>query len=203
LKKMFILILAVAFCLSIILGCQAQPKKPAPAKTPEKTKVQTPETGKLGFIIKTAKGNIKGELWPDDAPNTVLNFITLAQKGFYKGLTFHRVEPGFVIQGGDPNGDGSGGPGYGIPGEFNKRPHKLGTLSMARAQDPDSAGSQFFVCIGDAPFLNGKYAAFGKVTEGMPVALSIKPGDKIKDIEITGAIPPSIKNKKLKKTGEK
>ena len=120
-------------------------------------------------------GVIKAELYPDVAPNTVNNFISLVSKGFYDGLIFHRVIPGFMIQGGDPNGTGMGGPGYGIKGEFtgngfkNDLKHTEGVLSMARAMDPDSAGSQFFIMHKDAPHLDGQYAAFGKVTEGMAV----------------------------------
>lgn len=118
-------------------------------------------------------GVIKAELLPDAAPNTVNNFISLVRKGFYDGLGFHRVIPGFMIQGGDPEGDGTGGPGYAIPGEFaanghpNPLKHTRGTLSMARTMNPDSAGSQFFIMVADAPHLDGQYAAFGRVTGGM------------------------------------
>ncbi len=120
-------------------------------------------------------GVIKAELYPEIAPNTVDNFISLASKGFYNGLIFHRVIPGFMIQGGDPDGNGTGGPGYSIPGEFaangytNDLRHTRGVLSMARAMDPDSAGSQFFIMHEDAPHLDGQYAAFGQVLEGMDV----------------------------------
>lgn len=124
-------------------------------------------------------GVMKAELYPETAPNTVNNFISLAQSGFYDGLTFHRVIPGFMIQGGDPDGAGTGGPGYSIKGEFkqngfrNDLAHTRGVLSMARAMDPDSAGSQFFIMVDDAPHLDGGYAAFGKVTEGMDTADAI------------------------------
>ena len=120
-------------------------------------------------------GVIKAELYPEIAPNTVDNFISLVQKGFYNGLIFHRVIPGFMIQGGCPQGNGTGGPGYSIPGEFtangytNDLRHTRGVLSMARAMDPDSAGSQFFIMHEDAPHLDGQYAAFGQVLEGMDV----------------------------------
>ncbi|MGY3665256.1 peptidylprolyl isomerase [Roseburia sp. 1XD42-69] len=116
---------------------------------------------------------IKAELYPETAPNTVNNFISLVQKNFYDGLIFHRVIKGFMIQGGDPEGTGMGGPGYGIKGEFaengfeNNLKHSAGVLSMARSMMPDSAGSQFFIMHKDAPHLDGAYAAFGKVTEGM------------------------------------
>ena len=120
-------------------------------------------------------GVIKAELYPEIAPNTVNNFISLVEKGFYNGLIFHRVIPGFMIQGGCPKGNGTGGPGYEIPGEFaangfeNDLKHTRGVLSMARAMDPDSAGSQFFIMHEDAPHLDGQYAAFGQVLEGMDV----------------------------------
>ncbi|HPU63439.1 MAG TPA: peptidylprolyl isomerase [Mobilitalea sp.] len=122
---------------------------------------------------------IKIELYPDIAPNTVNNFISLVNKGFYNGLTFHRVIRGFMIQGGDPLGNGTGGPGYSIKGEFtynnfeNNLKHKAGVISMARSQRPDSAGSQFFIMHKDAPHLDGSYAAFGKVIEGMDVVNKI------------------------------
>ena len=120
-------------------------------------------------------GVIRAELYPDTAPNTVNNFISLIRKGYYNGLIFHRVIPGFMIQGGCPQGTGMGGPGYEIRGEFaingfpNGLKHDAGVLSMARAADPDSAGSQFFIMHEAAPHLDGQYAAFGKVFEGMDV----------------------------------
>jgi peptidyl-prolyl cis-trans isomerase B (cyclophilin B) len=122
---------------------------------------------------------IKAELYPEIAPNTVNNFISLIQRNFYDGLTFHRIIPGFMIQGGDPAGNGTGGPGYGIKGEFmsngfqNDLSHDPGVLSMARAMDPNSAGSQFFIMHQAAPYLDGQYAAFGKVIDGMDVVNSI------------------------------
>ena len=118
-------------------------------------------------------GVIKAELYHEIAPNTVNNFLSLVKKGFYNGLIFHRVIPGFMIQGGCPKGNGTGGPGWTIKGEFsangvkNDLKHTRGVLSMARAMDPDSAGSQFFIMVEDAPHLDGSYAAFGKVTEGI------------------------------------
>ena len=120
-------------------------------------------------------GDIKAELYPDVAPATVENFVKLAGSGFYNGLTFHRIIPGFMIQGGDPEGTGMGGPGYSIKGEFatngfpNPLNHTRGVLSMARSMMPDSAGSQFFIMHEDAPHLDGNYAAFGKVIEGIEV----------------------------------
>ena len=128
-------------------------------------------------VIELENGKkIKLELYPDTAPETVANFEKLVGKGFYDGLTFHRVIPGFMIQGGCPNGNGMGNPGYSIKGEFsqngfkNDLKHTAGVLSMARSMMPNSAGSQFFVMVADAPHLDGQYAAFGKVTEGMDTA---------------------------------
>ena len=121
-------------------------------------------------------GVMKVELYPETAPNTVANFISLVEKGFYNGTIFHRVIPGFMIQGGDPEGPGMGGPGYRIKGEFtanrfqNDLKHTKGVISMARSGHPDSAGSQFFIMVDDAPHLDGQYASFGKVIEGIEVA---------------------------------
>ena len=129
--------------------------------------------------FETTAGVIKAELYPDIAPNTVNNFISLVSKGFYDGLIFHRVIKGFMIQGGDPDGNGTGGPGYSIKGEFaqngfeNNLKHTAGVLSMARSAMPDSAGSQFFIMHKNAPHLDGAYAAFGMVTEGMETVNAI------------------------------
>lgn len=122
---------------------------------------------------------MKAELYPEVAPNTVKNFISLVKSGFYNGIIFHRVIPGFVIQGGCPEGTGVGGPGYSIRGEFdingfkNDLKHTEGILSMARTMDPNSAGSQFFIMVGNTPHLDGQYAAFGKIIEGMDIAMKI------------------------------
>ncbi len=130
-------------------------------------------------VIETKLGEIEVEFLSDKAPGHVKNFLDLARKGFYDGTTFHRVIPGFMIQGGDPNTQdpkaprerhGTGGPGYTIKAEFNETSHKRGVLSMARAQDPDSAGSQFFICVADATSLDRQYSAFGRVVRGMEVA---------------------------------
>lgn len=132
-------------------------------------------------ITVTIKGERLGEIglkfYPDVAPGHVKNFITLAQEKFYDGTTFHRVIPGFMIQGGDPNSKqpdrsmhGMGGPGHRVKAEFNSKPHKRGVLSMARSNDPDSAGSQFFICVADANFLDWQYTAFGEVVSGMDLA---------------------------------
>lgn len=130
-------------------------------------------------ITMSNGGVMKLELYPDIAPKTVENFVSLVQKKFYDGLIFHRVIKGFMIQGGDPEGSGMGGPGYSIPGEFSKNgfennlKHSAGVISMARSMDPNSAGSQFFIMHKDAPHLDGSYAAFGKIIEGMEVVNAI------------------------------
>lgn len=132
-------------------------------------------------VIEMENGDImKGELYPEKAPKTVENFVKLVKDGFYDGLIFHRCIPGFMIQGGCPEGSGMGGPGWEIEGEFaanghpeNDIKHEKGVLSMARAMDPNSAGSQFFIMVAKAPHLDGQYAAFGKITEGMEAAMKI------------------------------
>jgi peptidyl-prolyl cis-trans isomerase B (cyclophilin B) len=147
-------------------------------------------------VIETKFGKIEIQFFEDKAPGHVKNFKDLANKGFYDGTVFHRVIPGFMIQGGDPNtkGDdrsthGIGGPGYSIKAEFNDMPHKRGVLSMARSQDPDSAGSQFFVVVKDSGFLDGQYTAFGKVLSGMTVA------DQIVNVPRDGKDNPNEKIK--------
>lgn len=156
------------------------------AKRVSQTAVITLESG----------GEIKLEFFPEDAPKTVENFATLAKKGFYDGTTFHRVEKGFVVQGGDPQsktlkqGDpriGTGGPGYKVKAEFNKQKHVRGALAMARSQDPDSAGSQFYITLAPAHFLDGQYTVFGRVTGGMELVDQIKPGDRMKSVKIVEA----------------
>jgi len=151
----------------------------------------TPQGGKkvkqTAVITMEKGGEIVIEFFPADAPKTVENFVTLAKKGFYDGLTFHRVEPGFVVQGGDPSGNGTGGPGYKIKAEFNKQPHVRGVVAMARSSDPDSAGSQFYITLAPANFLDGKYTVFGKVISGMDVVDQIKKGDKMKSVKIVEA----------------
>ncbi|QIB70256.1 peptidylprolyl isomerase [Aminipila butyrica] len=148
--------------------------------------------------IEMENGDVmKGELFPEIAPETVKNFETLAKDGFYNGLIFHRVIPGFMIQGGDPTGTGMGGPGHTIKGEFtangfkNDLKHTKGVLSMARAMNPDSAGSQFFVMVADSPHLDGQYAAFGQITEGLETA------DKIVAVKRDGSDKP-LENQVMK-----
>ena len=147
-----------------------------------------------GAVITMQKGGeIRVEFFPEDAPKTVENFVKLAGEGFYDGQFFHRVEPKFVVQAGDPKsktakpgdpGLGTGGPGYTIKAEFNKQSHDRGVIAMARTQDPDSAGSQFYITLAPAKFLDGKYTVFGKVVSGMDVVDSIKVGDRIASIKI-------------------
>lgn len=144
---------------------------------------------KYTAVIKTSKGEIVCELFAMDAPLSVTNFKQLADGGYYDGLTFHRVEPGFVIQGGDPTGTGTGGPGYTIPAEI-KRKHGTGALAWARTGDevnPDrrSSGSQFYITLGPTPFLDGAYTVFGQTIEGMDVASSIEAGDVIETIDVS------------------
>lgn len=187
-------IMAIVTCSIVALvGCGAKQdttKTDSKAKTEEsKQKEDTPElvsspqtdvvgaTEKLPVATITVKdyGTMEVELYPNIAPNTVNNFISLAKKGYYNGLTFHRIIDKFMVQGGDPQGNGSGGPGYSIKGEFsankieNKLLHKIGVLSMARSQDVNSAGSQFFIMTADAPHLDGNYAGFGRVIKGLDV----------------------------------
>jgi peptidyl-prolyl cis-trans isomerase B (cyclophilin B) len=136
-------------------------------------------------VITLENGHeIRLEFFPEDAPKTVDNFVTLAKKGFYNGLTFHRVVPDFVVQGGDPKGNGTGGPGYTIPAEFNKQKHLRGSVAMARSQHPDSAGSQFYFTYGPTPHLDGNYTVFGRVTSGMEHVDRIKVGDRMKTVAI-------------------
>lgn len=149
-------------------------------------------------VIVTSKGTVKVEFFKDDAPNTVASFIELADSGFYDQIKFHRVVPRFVVQGGDPitrpltpedvrvgiGGIGTGGPGWNQKAEFNDRKHVTGTLAMARSQHPDSAGSQFYICLEPQPGLDGDYTVFGQVIEGMDVVSSIEVGDVIESITI-------------------
>jgi peptidyl-prolyl cis-trans isomerase B (cyclophilin B) len=147
-------------------------------------------------ILETTQGKIFLELFPEEAPWHVANFKYLADKGFYKGLLFHLFQPGYMIQGGDPRGNGFGGPGYSLPPEFSNRHHALGTLGMARTPDvydkrgqpvnPErrSSGSQFYLILNDAPHLDGKYTIFGKVVGGMDVLTSLRKGDKIKKLTV-------------------
>ncbi len=165
-----VLALILTFSLTLFFIFFAFAEMKSQKFTPEEIK----KLSETKAVIETKLGKIELKFFPEVAPNHVKNFVELAQKGFYDGTTFHRVIPGFMIQGGDPNTKntdrskhGMGGPGYTVKAEFNEKLHKRGILSMARAQDPDSAGSQFFICVADAPFLNKKYSVFGEVVSGL------------------------------------
>lgn len=140
-----------------------------------------------GVITLETGGEIRMEFYPKDAPKTVENFVVLAKKGFYNGLTFHRVVPDFVVQGGCPKGNGAGGPGYTIKAEFNTQKHLRGAVAMARSQHPDSAGSQFYICYGPTPHLDGSYTVFGRVVAGMEHVDRIKQGDRMTSVTIVEA----------------
>jgi peptidyl-prolyl cis-trans isomerase B (cyclophilin B) len=164
--KTLLLNCALVLTLGLAIAHADEPKK--------EEKKPAPAPAKEVAVIKTTAGEMVIEFWPDVAPKTVENFKTLAKKGFYDGTCFHRVIKGFMIQGGDPltkdasaeDRWGTGDPGYKIKAEFNDRKHMRGVISMARSNDPDSAGSQFFICHGDPSFLDGKYTAFGKLIKG-------------------------------------
>lgn len=182
-KKIFVILLSILF----ISGCSTDN-----AKTYDKNPIVTMEIKNYGTATI--------ELYPNYAPNTVANFVNLIEDGFYDGLTFHRLVPGFVLQGGDPDGNGTGGPGYTIAGEFsdngftkNTLSHTTGIISMARSQSYDSAGSQFFIVLDDSATysLDGKYAAFGKVIDGMDIFKEIEENEKIAD-SYTGQLKENI-----------
>ena len=162
-----------ALAAALLCGLAVSAEDKAPTKTDKKDTPVSNTTNEVA-VIKTVAGEMVIEFWPDVAPKTVENFKTLAKKGFYDGTAFHRIIKGFMVQGGDPltkddtkqNRWGTGDPGYKIKAEFNERSHKRGVISMARSQDPDSAGSQFFICHGDPSFLDRQYTAFGKLIQG-------------------------------------
>lgn len=185
--------LLVLSTLSLLIsGCGEEKEKAIPEKekaAAEKeeatTEKEEPIVEKKEAIIELEKGGkIVIEFFPEDAPNTVDNFVRLATSGFYDSLTFHRVVPGFVVQGGDPKGDGTGGPGYRIDAEFNDRPHLTGTVAMARGPDPNSAGCQFYICLAPQPHLDGNYTVFGQVVEGMESVQKIQIGDRMRSVRI-------------------
>lgn len=178
-------VLFVLFLMSIERNVMSETKFTEPKKAAANVEKMTQA------VIHTDKGDITIELYPKEAPLSVTNFAQLAKGGFYNGLTFHRVEPGFVIQGGDPVGNGTGGPGYTIPAELKDNPHKhvTGALAWARTGDQvnpqrRSSGSQFYITLAPTPFLDNAYTVFGKTTDGMDVVKKIERGDKIKSIEI-------------------
>jgi peptidyl-prolyl cis-trans isomerase B (cyclophilin B) len=171
---------ALAILMSASLCFAAEEKKQY--EKPADMKIDAKKT--YTATIDTSEGKIVAQLFPDKAPQTVNSFVFLAKEHFYDGLIFHRVIKGFMIQGGDPTGTGMGGPGYKLKAEFNDTKHVKGILSMARAQDPDSAGSQFFIMHGTSPNLDNQYTAFGKVTEGLDVV------DKIANTQTDGRDRP-------------
>lgn len=142
------------------------------------------EAERVQARIQTAKGDIVFRFYPHEAKQHSAAFIKLARAGFYDGLTFHRVEPGFVVQGGCPAGTGTGGPGYTLRAEFSELPHVKGTVAMARATNPNSAGSQFYICLGDARFLDKQYTVFGQTTVGQDVVERIRMGDLMERVTI-------------------
>ena len=172
----------------VVAACQGATQNPTLDGLPVR------KTGHYA-ILDTDRGNIVIELYPAVAPKTVANFEKLSKDGFYNNLTFHRVEPGFVVQGGDPAGNGTGGPGYDLPAEINPaEKHLRGSVAMARKGDqvnPDrkSSGSQFYICLEPAPFLDGQYTVYGGVVEGMDVVDKIKVGDHIKKITLSSELP--------------
>jgi len=135
-------------------------------------------------LIETDRGKLTIELFPDVAPKTVARFTELVKKGFYNGLTFHRVVPKVLIQGGDPAGDGTGGSGQTIPAEFSEKKHRVGTVGMARTKDPDSADSQFYICLEPQPFLDGKYTVFGQVVEALDILPKFQEGDVMRKVTL-------------------
>jgi len=153
-------------------------------KTAEMPSGAEPVAGGNLMVIETKYGNVEIELYGNDAPKTVARIKELVQKGFYDGLTFHRVVPGFVVQGGDPQGNGTGGSGQNLPAEFNARQHVEGTVAMARAQDPNSADSQFYISLGRHPHLDGQYTVFGQVKTGMDAVKQIRQGDKMTKVSL-------------------
>lgn len=179
-----------AFSLVVVLGCLFSLSLEAKiTEVPLKMRKPILDTLKVNgsevAIITMDNGNkIYMKFFPEDAPKTVKNFIMLANLGFYDSLNFHRVVPNFVAQGGDPAGDGTGGAGYNIVAEFNSRKHLTGTVAMARANDPNSASSQFYICLNPLPSLDNQYTVFGQVIKGMDVVKQIKQGDMMKSVTI-------------------
>jgi peptidyl-prolyl cis-trans isomerase B (cyclophilin B) len=173
--------LLITLFLTGVIKMPSQPAKSYNSPIPMVIDVNKKYTA----VIKTAKGDLTLELYPQDAPVTVNNFVSLARKGFYNGLTFHRVIPGFMAQGGDPTGTGSGGPGYTIPDEISQRKHVTGALSMAKTAQPNTGGSQFFICYAPQPHLDGIHTVFGQLTQGMDVLKQLVNGDKMTEVIIT------------------
>lgn len=191
--KMLMSFCAVALALGLVTGRAADPNQETKPKSDSK---ENKMSGNEVAVIKTTEGDMVIEFWPDVAPKTVENFKTLAKKGFYDGTAFHRVIKGFMIQGGDPLTKdaskeatwGTGDPGYKVKAEFNDKHHDRGVISMARSNDPDSAGSQFFICHGNPHFLDHQYTAFGKLIKG---------DDVLEKIGTTATHPPDRPNKRM------
>lgn len=177
---------------SRIVSRPAASSAPAQNPNPRATYTAAPpvvgtaaDYAKLQATVQTERGNFTIQFYPREAPKSVASFVQLARDGFYDGLTFHRVEPGFVVQGGDPTGTGAGGPGYTVPAEFNAHKHVVGAVGLARTQDPNSAGSQFYICLAPAPMLDGQYTVFGQVVKGMENVEKVRKGDRIDKITIS------------------
>jgi peptidylprolyl isomerase/peptidyl-prolyl cis-trans isomerase B (cyclophilin B) len=185
--------LIVGFVVGIALGALSlnamQQAANKPAKEPVKTEAKKEQKMSDSNIVKMEleEGTVTIELYPDVAPNTVASFKKLIKKGFYDGLTFHRVIPGFMAQGGDPDGTGMGGPGFTLKAEFNHKKHVRGTVAMARSSDPDSAGSQFYICYAPQPHLDGQYTVFGQVIDGMEFVDKLHNGSIIKKMTLVEA----------------
>lgn len=200
--KKYVIMLFTIMIMGMLIGCGKTGDKSVESNSTNSSSNTNVSDDKLPIatIEIEGYGEVKAELYPETAPNTVNNFIALANSGFYDNLKFHRIIKDFMIQGGDPEGNGTGGPGYKIEGEFtsngfaNNLKHTKGVISMARAQDPNSAGSQFFIMTGDAPHLDGEYAAFGKVISGMDVIEKVGNVEtKANDVPKTDVIIKSIK----------
>lgn len=175
------LVTLAAVALVTLAGCKSTPSGKYASPPP----MQLDAAKTYSATLVTAKGTIELSLDAKAAPTTVNNFVFLAKHKFYDGLIFHRVEPGFVIQGGDPEGNGSGGPGYTIPDEKTGLKHVDGALAMAKTSEPNSAGSQFYITLGAQPSLDASYTVFGQVTSGKDVVAKIAVGDKIQSLTIT------------------
>nr|MBN2277410.1 peptidylprolyl isomerase [candidate division Zixibacteria bacterium] len=188
-KKLGIITLALLFLMPAVL---AQDKKDQPTKDKKVSEYKKRQPDNPEIAIETDFGTMKLELFRDVAPIHVDSMLSLVKKGFYDGLIFHRIIDGFMIQGGDPKGNGTGGPGYTLPAEFNKIKHVEGSLSMARSQDPNSAGSQFFICLAPAPHLDGQYTNFGMLMDGFDTL------HKIGKVE-TGAMDKPVKDVYIRK----
>jgi len=175
-SAVILLLLGFALPEKIIAAAPSEPR--LPALKPGPPPVTAPEKGTQA-VLETSRGNVVFDLFPEIAPKTVARFSELVKKGFYNGLTFYRVVPKFIVQTGDPLEDGTGGSGQSLPAEFNERKHIAGTVGMARRHDPDSADSQFYICLEPQPFLDGKYTVFGQVVEGLELLSKIQERDPV------------------------